>query len=288
MSAGKPLRLVQVSDTHLSATHAWFVDNFQIFATLMAKRPPDLIVHTGDVAFNGPDAPDDLTFGHAALTRLPAPWRAIPGNHDVGETPRDVATKQPVTAARLAAWDALFGRGFWRMRFGDWRLVGVNTALLGSGLAAEREQDAFFSEALAPGALGPAMVFAHIPPFLDNAEETRPTRRALPLPQRRKFLDRCKAGGVRIIACGHLHIYRAMRHEGIDIVWGPATSCVNIPARVNPRTIIARAGYLEWTFDGESVSHRLVEPPDMPTLDLHRWIEEHGSVTKLPPKIVNG
>jgi hypothetical protein len=87
---------------------------------------------------------------------------------------------------------------------------------------------------------------------------------------------------VKVIACGHLHIHRAMRHDGMAIVWAPSTAYVNIPAKVTARTIVARAGYLEWTFAGKRATHRLVEPPEMPTLDLHRWIAERGSTTTLP------
>ena len=53
------LRLVHVSDTHLSPTHGYFADNWAVFHEAMQAYPPDLIVHGGDVAFNGPAAPAD-------------------------------------------------------------------------------------------------------------------------------------------------------------------------------------------------------------------------------------
>jgi len=54
--------IVQVSDTHLSRTHAYFQDNWEVFLDEMAALKPDLVLHSGDVSFNGPDAPDDLAF----------------------------------------------------------------------------------------------------------------------------------------------------------------------------------------------------------------------------------
>ena len=283
MSAGKTLRLVQVSDTHLSRSHAWFIDNYDVFAALMQEAPPDLIVHTGDVSFNGARAPDDLAFGRACLDRLPAPWRAIPGNHETGDAAGPKA-REPASPALLAQWRNLFGEAWWALDFGAWRLIGLDTALPGSGLPQETEQAAFVAAALASRAGRPVMVFAHVPPFANDPLEAKPSRKALGLAERAAFLDQCIVGGVRAIACGHLHIYRAMRHRGIDIVWAPATSYVNTPSKVSDKTIVPRAGYVEWLFEGQRLTHRVVEPPQMLTIDLHRWIVEHGSVTKLPER----
>ena len=282
MSAGTPLRLVQVSDTHLSRSHAYFNGNFDAFVALMRARPPDLIVHTGDVSFNGPDACNDLVFGRASLKRLPKPWRVIPGNHDEGEAPQREPCKQLVTEDRIAVWRTLFGDNWWAQDFGAWLLIGLDTALMGSGLPQELAQRVFFESALARRAGRPVMVFIHMPPFLSDSDDSNFTRGALNLAQRANFLDLCASGGVRTIACGHLHIYRAIQHRGMDIIWAPATSYVNMPAKVSEKTIVPRAGYVEWLFSGTQVTYRLIEPPEMITLDMHRWIAERGSVTELP------
>ncbi|WP_376987838.1 metallophosphoesterase family protein [Bosea sp. R86505] len=65
--ADRPLRVVQVSDTHLSETHAYFIDNYDVFVDEMQALKPDLIVHTGDISFNGPLRPADLAFAKAQL-----------------------------------------------------------------------------------------------------------------------------------------------------------------------------------------------------------------------------
>jgi|SRR5215831_10692444 len=44
------------------------------------------------------------------------------------------------------------------------------------------------------------------------------------------------------------------------------------------------AGYVEWTLDGRSVAHRLVEPPLMMTYDVGAWNAAKGSTTKMPPR----
>ena len=286
MGTDLPLRLVQVSDTHLSARHAYFTDNYDAFVALMQADPPDLIVHTGDVSFNGPDAPGDLVFGRASLERLPVPWRAIAGNHDVGDAALGRTAKQPVTQERLAVWRARFGVSWWSQDFGAWRLIGLDTALMGSGLPQEAAQREFFVDALASRAARPVMVFIHMPPFLNDPDDANFTRGALNLAERTVFFSQCAAGGVRAVACGHLHIYRALQHGGMDIVWAPATSYVNMPAKVSAATIVPRAGVVEWTFSGPQVTHRLIEPPEMLTLDAHRWIIGRGSVTGLPERLL--
>jgi len=43
------VRLVHISDTHLSPTRPLFLDNFRRLAEVLAADPPDLIVNTGDI-----------------------------------------------------------------------------------------------------------------------------------------------------------------------------------------------------------------------------------------------
>ncbi len=81
MPAGSPevLDIVQVSDTHLSESHAWFTANWPVFLSDMRAGPPDLIVNSGDLSFNGPANPADLAFVRAAHDALPVRWRPSRG-----------------------------------------------------------------------------------------------------------------------------------------------------------------------------------------------------------------
>ena len=47
------IRIVQVSDTHVSRKRAYFVDNWDVFVEEISRARPHLIVHSGDVAFDG-------------------------------------------------------------------------------------------------------------------------------------------------------------------------------------------------------------------------------------------
>ena len=91
------LDIVQVSDIHLSPTHAWFQDNWDVFVDEMHANPPDFVFVTGGVCVNGPDRDWEFAFARQQLGRLPVRWRAIPGNHDAGDTPPDERNNHPLT-----------------------------------------------------------------------------------------------------------------------------------------------------------------------------------------------
>ena len=277
------IRIAQISDTHLSASHAYFLDNFRALAEALRDRQPDLIVHSGDVAFNGPAVEADLRFARAEMDRLPNRWRIIPGNHDIGEAPRHARLDQPLTDARLAAWRRHFGPQWWSEDVGDWRLIGLDTSLFASDRPEEAEQQAFLAEALATRGARSVLLFMHMPPFVDEADDPRPTTSCIPFEMRLSFLEMCRRGGVRQIACGHLHVYRQMRWHEIDIVWAPCTSFVHIVRWQMHFGAFARSGYVEWTLDGDAISHRLVEPPRLVTHDMGLWSDAFGTTTKLPP-----
>lgn len=278
------IRLVHVADTHLSRTHGYFAGNWAGFRAAMAADPPGFLVHGGDLSFNGPAAEADLAFAAAELRDLGLPWRAVAGNHDVGEAPAFSRLDQPLNPARLAAWRRHVGPHWWAQDLGAWRLVGLDTALMGSGLPQEAEQAVFLEAALATREGRPAMVFTHMPPFDGDVADPGFTTSVIPHPARGRFLDACVAGGVKVIACGHLHVYRRLRHRGMEIVWAPPTAMVDIRRSLRRRRRFPRPGYVEWTLDGVRASHRLVEPDRMFVIDVSGWTAGHGgTTTTLPP-----
>ena len=149
----KRLTIVQVSDTHLSGTHAWFTANWPVFVEEMRTLSPDFIVNSGDISFNGPERPDDLVYAVDCHRELSSPWRAIAGNHDVGEAPMASRLKQPVNDTRLHAWRTHVGPSWWLQDLDkhglQLRMIGLDSALMGSGHEQEAVQAAFFETALA-------------------------------------------------------------------------------------------------------------------------------------------
>lgn len=279
-----PIRIVHVSDTHLSPTHGYFDVNWDAFRADMEVARPDLLVHGGDLAFNAPVVEADLADAAQRIAALGLDWLAIPGNHDIGEAPAYSRLKQPVTSERMAAWRRLVGPQWWVRDIGAWRLVGLDTSLMGSALPEEAEQVAFLAEALQGRNGRPVMVFVHMPPFDRDPADPKWSTSVIPFPARAGFLDACAAGGVKVINCGHLHIHRRLRHRGMEIVWAPATAMVDVRRGLTQRRRFPRPGYVEWTLDGKRASHRLVEPTRMFVIDMSGWTAQSGgTVTTLPP-----
>ena len=284
----RPITIVQVSDTHLSQTHAYFIDNFRVLEAEMRALRPDLIVHTGDISFNGPAQPDDLVFAKAQLDRLPAPVMALAGNHDIGEAPRHSRLDQPLTDARLRAWTEKVGPLWWSRDLGDWRMIGLDTALMASDRPEEAAQQQFLDEALATGGGRRYIVFMHMPPFVDDADDPSPTTSCVPFEARRPLLDKLSRSGVKVIACGHLHVYRALRHRDMQIAWAPTTAMVQFERQWRQWGVWPRPGYLIWRLDGERITHELVEPRLMIAQDTSRWTDIGGTTTTMPPRPLNG
>ena len=280
--ADQTFRVVQVSDTHLSDTHAYFIDNYDVFVEEMLALKPDLIVHTGDISFNGPVRPEDLSFAKAQLGRLPAPVLTLAGNHDIGEAPPFSRLDQPINSARMSAWSSHIGPMWWSHDIGNWRLIGLDTALMASGLHEEIAQLDFLHAQLASRGNRPAMVFMHMPPFEADANDERATTSCVPHRARRALLDTCRDAGVKVIACGHLHVYRRLRYQGMGIVWAPPTAMVNFERQWRKWRRWPRPGYLIWTLDGGKISHELVEPRMMIAQDTSRWTDIGGTTTNMP------
>ncbi len=87
-------RLTQISDTHLARRFQKLTDNFDRVSEYIDAHRPDLVVNSGDLAFDGPTNRDDLEFARTLHDALPVACRFLPGNHDIGDNP---------TAARSAA-----------------------------------------------------------------------------------------------------------------------------------------------------------------------------------------
>lgn len=276
--------IVQVSDTHLSETHAYFMDNFTVFADDMRRLRPDMIVHTGDVSFNGPVRPDDLEFAAGHIRALGFPVLALAGNHDIGEAPGHARLDQPINDERIRAWTAAFGPMFWHHDLPEWRLIGLDTALMASGREEEHRQRAFLEESLETRGARQAMVFMHMPPFEGEPDDPRPTTSCVPYEARVALLERLVQQKVAVIACGHLHVYRQLMHRGMQIVWAPTTAMVNIEKQFHRWQVWTRPGYLIWRFTGAHVQHELVEPRLMIGLDTSRWTEIGGTTTNMPPR----
>jgi 3',5'-cyclic AMP phosphodiesterase CpdA len=282
------LTILQVSDTHLSRSHAYFQDNWDVFVDGVAAENPDLVFVTGDMCFNGPANPDDLAYARRQIDRLPVPWRAIPGNHDIGDVPPDRKLKHPITAERRAGYREHFGDEYWVEDVGDWRFVGLNTQLMGSGLPDEPDQIAFLRDALATGGGRSLALLIHKPLFHATPKEAENSLKTVFPAPRHVLLDLCRMYRVKLVACGHRHGYRTQMMGGTQLVWAPATAFVDSSKKDGRFRILRRAGYIRYRFDGPAFTHELVEPPRFVSMDMRNWMMQSNSTTKLPPRPLAG
>lgn len=252
-------RILQVSDTHLSRSRAYGKHNWDRIVEHVGRSNYDLVVHTGDIVLDSPDDADDRTFGREQLNRLPAPWLAIPGNHDVGDPSPDAWMGEHVTAERLRAFLDVYDFDSWTHQLGSWTLVGLNAQLLGSGMPGEEAQWARLGAALAAASPGRCVLFMHKPPFLRDFAESGDGN-ACVLEAARRRLNELVDHRVAAVASGHLHAYRLTRHHGVQYVWAPTTAMIS--DEENGSTALGRAvnGCVEHEFheDGSYVVRLLV------------------------------
>lgn len=250
------MRIIQISDTHLSVEHDDFADNAMAFAAALATCKPDLFIHTGDLSMDGAIHAHDLELAKRWNDALPAEVLSLPGNHDVGDLPV-FRPDQPVDNERLNRWRTRIGPDRWCRDQGGWRLIGLNAMLLGSNHPDEDAQFIWLANALETDL--PVAVFLHKPLCIDDIEEGPCGYWTVaPEPRRRlwSLFEGCRLG---LIASGHLHIQRRKTVDGIHHVWSPASSFVVGAAQQDlggERTL----GYVEHEFGPDSVTSRFVRP----------------------------
>ncbi|NRP74667.1 3',5'-cyclic adenosine monophosphate phosphodiesterase CpdA [Ensifer psoraleae] len=217
------MKIVQISDTHLSPSKTHFNDNWEPVARWIETTGADLVIHTGDLTIDGADHEEDILFSMELMRKLPVPVLIVPGNHDVGHLP---GSDQPVDADRLVRWRTLVGPDYWVCDHGTWRLIGLNSLLLGFENAEEEKQFQWLEQALANRDGRRVAIFAHKPLFVDDPMEGDTGYWSVTPKQRRRLYELMAEHDVALHASGHLHWAWQGHHEGTDLVWGPPTSFI--------------------------------------------------------------
>ena len=132
-------KIILIADPHLSRTHPFSQFNWEVVIEEIKLRKPDLVVCLGDVAVNGPDTPGDLIFARTQFERIGTAFRSIAGNHDIGDSPIEKVS-QPVNNETITLWKQLFGDLFWVEILEDWKIIGLDSQIMGGGLDVEAEQ----------------------------------------------------------------------------------------------------------------------------------------------------
>jgi 3',5'-cyclic AMP phosphodiesterase CpdA len=269
-------RLTQISDTHLARRLTRLTDNFHRLSEYIDSRRPDLVVNSGDLAFDGPTHRDDLEFARTLHAALPVACRYLPGNHDIGDNPTKVgpSPSHPVTDQNLNTYHAVFGEDRWSFEAAGWCFIGLNSLVMNTGLAREAEQFDWLASQLSASRGKPVALFLHKPLYLnapDDPELAASSVRYVPMPARKHLVEMLGAVDLRLVASGHVHQRRDFTYSHIRQVWAPSAGFI-IPDRMQEVIGVKEVGLVEYRFQPDGFEVRHVRAPGQVDIDLEELI----------------
>ena len=269
-------RLTQISDTHLARRLTKLTANFDAIRDHIDATRPDLVVNSGDVAFDGPTAPDDLAFAKSLHEALPVPCRYLPGNHDIGDNPTELGPVPPqvVNEKDRQSFIAAFGHDRWRFEAAGWCFIGLNSLVMNSGIPSEAEQFDWLASKLSAARGKPVALFVHKPLFLnspDDPELPATAIRYVPMPARRRLVEMFGAVDLRLVASGHVHQRRDFTYSHVRHIWAPSAGFIISDARQEVIGV-KEVGLVEYRFRPDSLEVRHVRAPGQIDVDLDSLI----------------
>jgi 3',5'-cyclic AMP phosphodiesterase CpdA len=269
-------RLIQISDTHLARRLPTLTQNFHRVSEYIDARRPDLVVNSGDLAFDGPTSRDDLEFSRELHAALPVACRYLPGNHDIGDNPTELgpAPPQPATEQQRQNFLSVFGEDRWRFDAAGWRFIGLNSLVMNTGLASEAEQYDWLASQLSSADGKPVALFLHKPLYLNSPEDPELAASAIryiPMPARSRLVEMLRAADLRLVASGHVHQRRDFTYRHIRHVWAPSAGFIISDAR---QEVIGtkEIGLVEYRFQPDSFEVRHLRASGQIDIDLDSLI----------------
>ena len=265
-------RLTQISDTHLARRLQKLTDNFHRVSEHIDATRPDLIVNTGDLAFDAPTSPDDLKFAKELHDALPVSCRHLPGNHDIGDNPTAVGTapKRPATEQERQKYLSIIGEDRWRFDEAGWCFIGLNSLIMNTRIESEAEQFDWLAAELARINGRPVALFLHKPLFLDtpdDAETAETAIRYVPQPRRKALIELLSSVDLRLVASGHIHQRRDFTFSRTRHVWAPSTGFL-LPERIQPVIGVKEVGLVEYRFQPDAFEVRHLRAPGQIDVDM--------------------
>jgi len=265
-------RLTQISDTHLARRLTTLTENFHRVSEHIDATRPDLVVNTGDLAFDAPTHRDDLEFARTLHAALPVPCRHLPGNHDIGDNPTAVGPvpTHPTSEKHLQTFRSVIGEDRWRFEEAGWCFIGLNSLVMNTGLDSEAEQFDWLASRLAHVNGKPVALFVHKPLFLNtpgDPELAESAIRYVPEPARRRLIDMLGKVDLRLVASGHVHQRRDFTYRHVRHIWAPSAGFVISDAQ-QELIGIKQTGLVEYRFAPDSFEVRYVRAPGQVDIDL--------------------
>jgi 3',5'-cyclic AMP phosphodiesterase CpdA len=265
-------RLTQISDTHLARRLTTLTENFHRVSEYIDATRPDLVINSGDLAYDAPTNPDDLAFARSLHDTLPVPCRHVPGNHDIGDNPTalEPAPSHPATELHRQNFLSVIGEDRWRFDEAGWCFIGLNSLIMNTGLASEAEQFDWLASELAGAGGKPVALFIHKPLYLNtpgDPELLETAIRYVPQPARQRLIEMFGAVDLRLVASGHVHQRRDFTYGRVRHVWAPSAGFIISDAR-QERIALKETGLVEYSFAPDSFEVRHVRAPGQADIDL--------------------
>jgi 3',5'-cyclic AMP phosphodiesterase CpdA len=275
------VKIAVLSDPHIGSTNPVFVPNWEkVVAHVNARSDIDLAVILGDLTLLGSEQAEDLLFGRLALDALQPAWLAVPGNHDVGDISR--VSHQPSNDERLALWEEKYGAAHWHSdQLPGWRLIGLNSQIIGTGLAQEALQWQALEEALATRGSRRPVLFTHMPLFLTDWEEADRPAWALMREGRERLRRLIIAHDVSAVVTGHMHRTVQLDMPETRMIWCAASSFLTYDHSMPEQPGAALLGLTILTLEDAQVSAEFVELDD---LMVSRIEDYNGTIYRSPAK----
>ena len=274
-------RLTQISDTHLTRRLTKLTHNFHRFSEYIDASRPDLVINSGDIAFDGPTSPGDFDFAKSLHDALPVACRYLPGNHDIGDNPTQIGPmpSRQVSEGDRQAFVSVFGDDRWRFEAAGWCFIGLNSLVMNSGLASEAEQFDWLARELAAASGKPVALFLHKPLYLnapDDPELEATSIRYVPQPARRRLIEMLGVADLRLVASGHVHQRRDFTFAHVRHIWAPSAGFIISGAR-QALIGIKEVGLVEYRFRPDSFEVRHVKAPGQIDIDLDELLKDEGA-----------
>lgn len=274
------MKVVHISDTHLSAQHRDFEDNFTLLVDEINALKPDLVINTGDVTVNGADLEADHRHARKLHEQLNCPYYVIPGNHDVGDNPTNEAhrPKQFPNAMRRQRFRDVWGEDYWKVDAGNLRLIGLNSQMFSTDSPDEQVQYEFLAQALAEADDRTRIaVFSHKPLFMESGDDQELTSRCITPHIRHKLLDILGDRKPVLFASGHMHQHRVREIDGTLHVWG-ASSAYILPEGFQPEIGRKQLGYVLYEISEDTIEATVQVPKGIIQHNLLDHVAPYGDL----------
>lgn len=257
------MKILLVSDTHLSPRARCLTGNWQVIKDWIASQSIDQMIHLGDITADGIVYPEELAFAHKAFDGIGEAPLFLPGNHDIGDHPAGPGRvpEHPVDPKRLDCYREIFGADCWWFRCEGWQCIGINAQLLATDSALEARQENWLRDALNRDS-GPLALFLHKPLFRETWDDREIHERYIPFEARQRLKALLPSERLRLVVSGHAHQARRRDHDGVAHIWVPSTSFC-IPDAVQPRLGDKIVGAAMLELRSNSFSLEFFTPPGM-------------------------